>query len=131
MGIANIQPIRTLAVPQLYRCGRSRGNAGACDLGAQRSQWSPSKRTRLYFAALALPVPGRIEDLLTEQAVFLRLQRAVVDRLRLRDLTAAPPLDVISGSPANTYCVKLVDVGQGSYLPGIGPVTVITFRIRA
>src|SRR3954468_3112451 len=40
----------------------------------------------LVLAAVALPVLGGTEDALAEEAVLLRLQRAVVDRLRLRDL---------------------------------------------
>ena len=40
----------------------------------------------LVLAAVALPVLGRTEDALAEEAVLLGLQRAVVDRLRLRDL---------------------------------------------
>src|SRR5205814_7559386 len=40
----------------------------------------------LVLPAVALPVARRSEDALAEEAVALRLQRAVVDRLRLRDL---------------------------------------------
>ena len=48
----------------------------------------------LVLAAVALPVPGGPEDLLAEQAVLLRLERAVVDRLGLLDLTVGPGADV-------------------------------------
>ena len=41
----------------------------------------------LVLAAVALPVPRGPEDALAEQAVLLRLQGAVVDRLGLLDLT--------------------------------------------
>jgi len=41
----------------------------------------------LVLAAVALPVLGRTEDALAEEAVLLGLQRAVVDRLRLGYLT--------------------------------------------
>ncbi len=41
----------------------------------------------LVLAAVALPVPGRTEDLLAEKPVLFRLQGAVVDCLRLLDLT--------------------------------------------
>jgi hypothetical protein len=37
----------------------------------------------LVLTAVALPVPGRTEDLLAEEPVLLRLERAVVDGLRL------------------------------------------------
>ena len=40
----------------------------------------------LVLAAVALPVLGRTEDALAEEAVLLRLERAVVDRLGLGDL---------------------------------------------
>src|SRR5204862_3712645 len=51
----------------------------------------------LVLAAVALPVLGRTEDALAEQAVLLRLQRAVVDRLGLRDLAARPRADLLRG----------------------------------
>ena len=41
----------------------------------------------LVLAAVALPVAGRPEDLLAEQAVLLGTQCAVVDRLRLLHFT--------------------------------------------
>ena len=44
----------------------------------------------LVLATGALPVLGRTKDLLTEETVFFRLQRAVVDGLRLLHLTARP-----------------------------------------
>ena len=51
----------------------------------------------LVLAAVALPVLGRTEDLLAEQAVLLRLERAVVDRLRLLDLAVRPRADLVRG----------------------------------
>ena len=47
----------------------------------------------LVLAAVALPVLDRTEDLLAEQAVLLRLERAVVDRLRLGHLAVRPAAD--------------------------------------
>src|SRR5207247_4080244 len=44
----------------------------------------------LVLAAVALPVLRRAEDALAEEAVAFRLQRAVVDGLRLGDLTGRP-----------------------------------------
>ena len=44
----------------------------------------------LVLATGALPVLGRTKNLLTEEAIFLWLQRAVVDGLRLLHLTARP-----------------------------------------
>ncbi len=49
----------------------------------------------LVLAAVALPVLGRAEDALAEQAVLLGLERAVVDRLRLGDLAGAPTTDLL------------------------------------
>src|SRR5204862_2664846 len=48
----------------------------------------------LVLAAVALPVLGRPEDLLAEQAVLLGLERAVVDRLRLLHLAVRPHADL-------------------------------------
>src|SRR4026207_1917704 len=55
----------------------------------------------LVLAAVALPVLGGTEDLLAEEAVLLRLQRAVVDRLRLLDLAVGPRADRIGRGPAH------------------------------
>src|SRR5207249_1927199 len=49
----------------------------------------------LVLAAVALPVLGRTEDALAEEAVAFRLQRAVVDGLRLGDLTGRPVTDLL------------------------------------
>ena len=46
----------------------------------------------LVFAAMTFPVLDRTEDALAEQAVLLRLERAVVDRLGLGDLAPRPPV---------------------------------------
>src|SRR5689334_339010 len=46
----------------------------------------------LVFAAMAFPVLYRTEDALAEQAVLLRLERAVVDRLGLGDFAPRPPV---------------------------------------
>ena len=44
------------------------------------------KAHALVLAAVALPVTGWTEDLLAEQAILLRLEGAVVDRLGLLHL---------------------------------------------
>ena len=64
----------------------------------------------LVLAAGAFPVAGRSEDLLAEQAVFLRFQGTVVDGFRLLDLAVAPVTDVVGGGQANPQFVKCVDV---------------------
>src|SRR5207247_4361848 len=49
----------------------------------------------LVLAAVALPVLRRAEDALAEQPVALGLERAVVDRLRLRHLAVRPVPDLL------------------------------------
>ncbi len=66
----------------------------------------------LVLAAVALPVLRRTEDALAEQAVALRLERAVVDRLRLRDLAGRPVTDLLARREADPDRVELVDVDQ-------------------
>src|SRR5258707_990160 len=56
----------------------------------------------LVLAAVALPVPGRTEDLLAEEPVLLGLERAVVDRLWLLDLAVRPEPDVVGRGQANS-----------------------------
>src|SRR6202020_3240667 len=64
----------------------------------------------LVLAAVALPVLGRTEDALTEEAVLLWLQRAVVDRLWLCDLTGTPRTDLLRGGEADFDCVEIIDI---------------------
>ena len=64
----------------------------------------------LVLAAGALPVAGGAEDALAEEAVLLRLERAVVDRLGLLDLAPRPAADVVGGGEPDPELVKVVDV---------------------
>jgi hypothetical protein len=64
----------------------------------------------LVLAAVALPVLGRTEDLLAEQAVLLGTQRPVVDRLGLLDLAVGPAPDGVPGGQADTQLIKGVHV---------------------
>src|SRR5438552_11149975 len=64
----------------------------------------------LVLAAVALPVAGRSEDPLAEQAVLLRLQRPVVDGLRLLDLAVRPCPDLVRRGQADPQFVEVVDV---------------------
>ncbi len=64
----------------------------------------------LVLAAVALPVLGRTEDLLAEEPVLLRLERAVVDRLGLGDLARAPLPDLLGGGQTDRDGVEVVDV---------------------
>src|SRR5207248_1200356 len=54
----------------------------------------------------------RTEDALAEEAVALRLERAVVDRLRLGDLARGPVADLLARGKPNANSVEIVDVDQ-------------------
>ena len=64
----------------------------------------------LVLAAVALPVLGRAEDLLAEEAVLLGAQGAVVDRLGLLDLAVGPAPDGVARRQADAQLVECVDV---------------------
>jgi hypothetical protein len=63
----------------------------------------------LELAAEALPVRYRTEDLGAEQTVALGLERAVVDRLRLGDLTVGPRPDLLGTGQADANRIEIVD----------------------
>ena len=89
---------------------------GARDLDAAALADDALVTDALVLAAVALPVLGRTEDALAEQAVLLGLERAVVDRLRLGDLARAPGTDLLGGREADLDGVEVVDVDQGEFL---------------
>src|SRR3954449_5559965 len=66
----------------------------------------------LVLAAIALPVLGRTENALAEETVALGLERAVVDRLRLRDLARRPVADLLARRESDTDRVEVIDVDQ-------------------
>src|SRR5581483_10729998 len=66
----------------------------------------------LVLAAVALPVLGRTEDALAEETVALRLERPVVDRLRLGDLARGPVADLLARSEPDPNRVEIVDVNH-------------------
>src|SRR3712207_4648691 len=74
----------------------------------------------LVLAAVALPVLGRTEDALAEQAILLGLERAVVDGLRLGDLTRGPGPDLLGRRETDLDRVEVVDVDQSASF--LGPV---------
>ena len=78
----------------------------------------------LVLAAVALPVLGRTEDLLAEQAVLLGLEGAVVDGLGLLDLAVGPRADRVGGGQTDPELIEVVDVQHGHSLsssrPGAG-----------
>ena len=83
---------------------------GARDLDAAALADDALEADALVLAAVALPVAGRPEDLLAEQAVLLGTQRAVVDRLRLLHLTVRPGADVVGRGQTDLQLVEHVDV---------------------
>ena len=85
-------------------------NFGARHLDATTLTNDALEAHPLVLPAVALPVPRRPEDLLAEQAVLFRLQRPVVDGLRLLDLAVRPGADVISRREADTQIIEEVDV---------------------
>src|SRR5205085_12205011 len=70
----------------------------------------------LVLAAVALPVLRRTEDLLAEESVLLRLERAVVDGLGLLDLAVRPHADRIRCGQADAKLIEVVYVEQVSSL---------------
>src|SRR4029078_10999439 len=66
------------------------------------------------LAAVALPVLGGTENALAEEPILLGLQRPVVDRLRLRDLTGGPVSNLLARREADADRVEVVDVDQVS-----------------
>ena len=87
----------------------------APDLGARDFHAAPLaddafEPDALVLAAVALPVLGRTEDLLAEQAVLLGLERAVVDGLGLLDLTVGPRADLVGGGKRDGEPCGVVDV---------------------
>ena len=68
----------------------------------------------LVLAAVALPVLGGTEDALVEQAVLLGLERAVVDRLRLRHLALRPLPDLVRAGQRDADRAEIIDLEHGS-----------------
>ena len=66
----------------------------------------------LVLAAQAFPILYRTEDACAEQAVALRLEGAVVDRFRLRDLAVRPRPDLIRRRDTDLDLVGF-DLGDG------------------
>ena len=108
---------RPAQVPDVHhRCGQLdvahavAAHLGAGDLDAAALADDALEAHPLVLAAVALPVLGRPEDLLAEQAVLLRAQRAVVDRLGLLDLAVRPASDGVTRGQADPQLVESVDV---------------------
>src|SRR5204862_6589108 len=89
----------------------------AGDLHAAPLADDPLEPDALVLAAVALPVASGPEDPLVEQAVLLRLQRAVVDGLRLLHLAVRPRADLVARGQPDAKLVEVVDVKQLSAPP--------------
>src|SRR6202042_1162774 len=85
-------------------------NLRAGDLDAAPLAHDSLVADALVLTAVALPVLGRTEDALAEQAVLLGLERPVVDRLRLGDLPRAPLADLLGGGKTDLDRVEIIDV---------------------
>ena len=83
---------------------------GARDLDAAALADDALEADALVLAAVALPVLGRTEDLLAEESVLLRLERAVVDGLGLLDLAARPLADLLRARESDAQSIEVVDV---------------------
>ena len=68
----------------------------------------------LVLPAGALEILLRAEDLLAEEPVFLGLQGAVVDRLRLQHLAERPVADLLRRRERNAHRVEIADLKHGS-----------------
>ena len=66
----------------------------------------------LVLAAKALVVLDRAEDLGAEEAIALRLEGAVVDRLRLLHLAVGPRADLLRGSEPDADGIELFFLGD-------------------
>ena len=83
---------------------------GAGDLHAAALADDALEAHPLVLAAVALPVLGGTEDLLAEEPVLLRLERAVVDGLRLLHLAVGPGADRVRRGQADPELAEVVDV---------------------
>jgi hypothetical protein len=83
---------------------------GAGDLHAAALADDALEADALVLAAVALPVLGGTEDLLAEEPVLLRLERAVVDGLRLLHLAVGPRADGVGRGQTDPELAEVVDV---------------------
>ena len=81
-------------------------DGGLGDLHAAALAHDALEADALVLSARALPVAGGPEDLLSEEAVLLGLERAVVDGLRLLDLAVRPTTDVVGSGQADAKLIE-------------------------
>ena len=87
---------------------------GAGDFNTTTLTDDALKAHTLVLAAVALPVLGWTEDLLAEEAVLFRAERAVVDGLGLFHFTFGPVTDRVRRGETDADLLKSVDV-QGCH----------------
>ena len=87
----------------------------ACDFDATTLTDDALEADALVLTAVALPVAGGTEDLFAEETVFLRLECAVVDRLRLLDLAVRPRANVVGRCKADAEFVEEINVKHDSF----------------
>ncbi len=68
----------------------------------------------LVFAAVALPVLHRTENPFAEQTAFFRLERAVVNRLRVLDFAVAPGAYPLRRSDADADAAGMIHRGDAT-----------------
>ena len=102
-----------LQVPDVadWRCKLDMPHALAAHLGAGHLDAAAVADDALELdllvaPAVALPVLLRSKDLLAEQPIALRLERAVVDRLRLLYLAVAPGANLVGRRDTDTNLIK-------------------------
>src|SRR5262249_27750997 len=81
----------------------------------------------LVLAAVALPVFRGTEDALAEETVALRLERAVVDGLRLGHLARGPVSNLLRRREPDANRVEIVDV---DHVTLSAPLSVSLFTLR-
>ena len=83
---------------------------GTGDLDAAALADDALEANPLVLPAVALPVLGRTEDLLAEQAILLGAERPVVDGLGLLDLAIGPTPDGVAGGQADPKLIEGIHV---------------------
>ena len=79
---------------------------GTGDLDAAALTYHAAEAHPLVLAAVTLPVSCRPKDALIEEPFLLRLQRPIVDRLRLLHLSERPRSDLVACRQAHLQFIK-------------------------
>jgi len=87
-------------------------HAGERDLDAAAIADDAAMLDALEFAARTFPVFDRAENTFAEQAAFFRLERTIINCLRVLYLAFAPGADGIRGRNSDSYIIYLVNLVQ-------------------